>query len=117
MLFVTTWGRARRDTTRAFAIAALAPLATAMAYLYSHHATITGAAAVTPALPLGLGLVMALSRVFVGVHHPDDAAAGLALAALVRGVRTGVRTVADRVGAVRTALSPLNCTAFSRGAD
>lgn len=34
-LFVLVWWRARRDTTRAFTIAALAPLATAVAYVIS----------------------------------------------------------------------------------
>ncbi|MFE0252200.1 hypothetical protein [Streptomyces sp. NPDC059010] len=34
-LFVAAWGPARRDSTRAFAIAALAPLATAVAYVCS----------------------------------------------------------------------------------
>jgi undecaprenyl-diphosphatase len=126
-LFVAAWWRARRDTTRAFAIAALAPLATAVAYVCSellksvvtqkrpcraipeattslaacpppgdwsfpsNHATIAGAAAVTVALTrrallwltAPLALLMAFSRVFVGVHYPHDVAAGLVLGTVV----------------------------------
>ncbi|WP_217235037.1 phosphatase PAP2 family protein [Streptomyces sp. AC555_RSS877] len=126
-LFAAAWWRARRGAPHAFAIAALAPLATAMAYLCSevlksgfaeerpcravtdaapslavcpppgdwsfpsNHATIAGAAAVTLALvrrtalwlTAPLALLMASSRVFVGVHYPHDVAAGLALGAAV----------------------------------
>ena len=58
----------------------------------SNHATIAGAAAValalawrgTPWLTAPLALLMAFSRVFVGVHYPHDVrSAGLALGALV----------------------------------
>jgi undecaprenyl-diphosphatase len=126
-LFAVAWWRSRRDSPRAFAIAALAPLATAVAYagsellksgitehrpcravagaapalvpcppvgdwsFPSNHATIAGAAAVGLALTrrallwltAPLALLMAFSRVFVGVHYPHDVAAGLALGALV----------------------------------
>jgi membrane-associated phospholipid phosphatase len=69
----------------------------------SNHSTIAGAAAITLALArpvLGwltvpMALLMAFSRVFVGVHYPHDVAAGLlmgaVLAALV--VRLATRPV------------------------
>lgn len=57
----------------------------------SNHATIAGAAAVALALAwprisawvLPFGVLLAASRVFVGVHYPLDVAAGLALGAAV----------------------------------
>ncbi|WP_407560160.1 phosphatase PAP2 family protein [Streptomyces sp. 184] len=57
----------------------------------SNHATIAGAAAVALAVAwpritawvLPFGVLLAVSRVFVGVHYPLDAAAGLALGAAV----------------------------------
>ncbi|WP_199551555.1 phosphatase PAP2 family protein [Streptomyces sp. N35] len=126
-LFVAAWWRARRGDARALAVAVLAPLATALAYVVSellksvideerpcravsgavrslaecpphgdwsfpsNHATIAGASAVALALiwrglgwlTLPLALLMAFSRVFVGVHYPFDVAVGLALGALV----------------------------------
>ncbi|WP_156727340.1 phosphatase PAP2 family protein [Streptomyces apocyni] len=126
-LFVVVWWRARRDDPRALAVAVLAPLATAVAYVCSevlksliqeerpcravlevvgplaecppygdwsfpsNHATIAGACGVSLALvwrgiawlTLPLAVVMAFSRVFVGVHYPHDVAAGLVLGTLV----------------------------------
>ncbi|MEV0089907.1 phosphatase PAP2 family protein [Streptomyces sp. NPDC050738] len=127
VLFVAVWWRARRGDSSAMALALLAPVGTAIAYVISelvksmideerpcravagaaaslitcpvsgdwsfpsNHATIAGAAAVGLALAvprLGwftvpLALLMAFSRVFVGVHYPHDVAVGLLLGALV----------------------------------
>lgn len=125
-LFIAVWWRARsgRDP-RGVALAVLAPLATALAYVASelvkssvdeerpcravagaaaslikcpatgdwsfpsNHSAIAGAAAVALALAVGrlalltvpLALLMAFSRVFVGVHYPHDVAMGLLLGA------------------------------------
>ncbi|MGF0171067.1 phosphatase PAP2 family protein [Streptomyces sp. Marseille-Q5077] len=151
-LFVTAWWRARRDTTRAFAIAVLAPLATAVAYVCSellksavtqerpcravpdataslascpapgdwsfpsNHATIAGAAAVTVALTgrallwltAPMALLMAFSRVFVGVHYPHDVAAGLVLGAVVAvaAVRLGTGPAIRLAEAMRASSAP-----------
>ncbi|MEU6390039.1 phosphatase PAP2 family protein [Streptomyces sp. NPDC046939] len=127
VLFVAAWGRARRGDPRALAVAVLAPLGTAVAYVCSelaksgideerpcravsgalpslidcpvygdwsfpsNHATIAAAAAVGLALAwprLGfftvpMAILMAFSRVFVGVHYPHDVAAGLLLGTLM----------------------------------
>jgi undecaprenyl-diphosphatase len=126
-LFVVSWWRRRQGVPRVFAIAVLAPVATAVAYVCSellktavdedrpcravpgtsapivgcpppgdwsfpsNHATIAGAATVTLALAwrgilwltAPMALLMAFSRVFVGVHYPHDVVAGLVLGALV----------------------------------
>ncbi|WP_405491654.1 phosphatase PAP2 family protein [Streptomyces sp. NBC_00096] len=125
-LFIAVWWRSRgaRDP-RAVALALLAPLATALAYVASelvkssvdeerpcravagaaaslikcpatgdwsfpsNHSVIAGAAAVVLALAVPrlalltvpLALLMAFSRVFVGVHYPHDVAMGLLLGA------------------------------------
>ncbi|MEV6955123.1 phosphatase PAP2 family protein [Streptomyces sp. NPDC051183] len=138
LLFVAVWWRARRSADpRAVALAVVAPLATAIAYVASevvkstvdeerpcravagaaaslitcpasgdwsfpsNHAAIAGAAAVALALAVRrlalltvpLALLMAFSRVFVGVHYPHDVAMGLllggSLAALVVLLLTG----------------------------
>lgn len=127
VLFVVAWWRARRGDPRAVAVAVLAPLGTALAYVISetvksfieeerpcravsgalkplvecpphgdwsfpsNHSTIAGAAAVglalawprIAALTLPMAVLMAFSRVFVGVHYPHDVAVGLVLGAVV----------------------------------
>lgn len=146
-LFVAGWWRARRASTRAFAIAALAPLATAVAYVCSevlksvvteerpcravtgtapslaecpphgdwsfpsNHATIAGASALALVLvrralvrlTAPLALLMAFSRVFVGVHYPHDVVAGLLLGTVVAFtvVRLGTRPAVRLVEAMR----------------
>ncbi|RSS79348.1 phosphatase PAP2 family protein [Streptomyces sp. WAC06614] len=123
ILFVVLWWRARTAEPRATAVAVLAPLATALAYVVSelvkstvdeerpcravagaaaslipcppygdwsfpsNHSAIAGAAAVALALvaprlgllTVPLALLMAFSRVFLGVHYPHDVAMGLLL--------------------------------------
>ncbi|AWZ05583.1 MULTISPECIES: phosphatase PAP2 family protein [unclassified Streptomyces] len=125
-LFVAVWWRSRgQGDSRAVALAVLAPLVTALAYVASelvksavdeerpcravagaaaslipcpatgdwsfpsNHSVIAGAAAVALAMALPrlalltvpLALLMAFSRVFVGVHYPHDVALGLVLGA------------------------------------
>ncbi|MDJ0384909.1 phosphatase PAP2 family protein [Streptomyces sp. G-G2] len=121
LLFLLVWWRARTLGDRAMALAVLAPLATALAYVASellktfvhedrpcravsgalpslvtcpavgdwsfpsNHSVIAGAAAVAlimasrrlAPLVVPLALLMAFSRVFVGVHYPHDVALGL----------------------------------------
>lgn len=126
VLFLVAWWRARRGDPMALAVAVLAPLGTAVAYVVSelaksgiteerpcravkgavsliacpapddwsfpsNHATIAGGAAVGLMLAwrviawvtLPMALLMAFSRVFVGVHYPHDVAVGLVLGTLV----------------------------------
>ncbi|MFF7608329.1 phosphatase PAP2 family protein [Streptomyces parvulus] len=151
-LFVVAWWRSRRGDARAFAIAVLAPVATAVAYLCSellksvvreerpcravvgavsslapcppsgdwsfpsNHATIAGGAAVALVLirraavrlTVPLALLMAFSRVFVGVHHPHDVVAGLLLGAVVAAaaVRLGIRPATRVAEAMRDSSAP-----------
>ncbi|EPH40918.1 hypothetical protein STRAU_5999 [Streptomyces aurantiacus JA 4570] len=147
VLFVVAWWRARRGDPRAVAVAVLAPLGTALAYVISetaksfvdeerpcravsgalkplvecpphgdwsfpsNHSTIAGAAAVglalawprIAALTLPMAVLMAFSRVFVGVHYPHDVGVGLVLGALVAFlvVRLAARPVARITEAMR----------------
>ncbi|MGW6455309.1 phosphatase PAP2 family protein [Streptomyces sp. NPDC055078] len=131
-LFVVAWWRARGGSSRAIAVAVLAPLATATGYVVSeslksvvdeerpcrtvtdaaaslvtcpptgdwsfpsNHAAIAGAAALALALAwprialltVPMALLMAFSRVFVGVHYPHDVLVGLAVGAVVAVVFT-----------------------------
>ncbi|GAA4906735.1 phosphatase PAP2 family protein [Streptomyces coeruleoprunus] len=126
LLFVVAWWRARPAGSRAMALAALAPVATAFGYVVSetlkslideerpcravaraaksiaecppygdwsfpsNHSAIAGASAMALILAWrGIGwltaplaVLMAFSRVFVGVHYPHDVAAGLVVGAL-----------------------------------
>ncbi|MFJ8000281.1 phosphatase PAP2 family protein [Streptomyces sp. NPDC096310] len=126
VLFVVLWWQARPAGSRAVAVAVLAPLATAFAYVCSevsksviqedrpcrtvtgavslipcppvgdwsfpsNHSTIAGAAAITLVLArpvlayltVPMALLMAFSRVFVGVHYPHDVAVGLVFGGVV----------------------------------
>lgn len=147
VLFVAAWWRARRADSRLLAIAVLAPLGTAVAYVVSevlkslideerpcravtgattslvkcpavgdwsfpsNHATIAVGAAVGLALAwrgiawltLPMAVLMAFSRVFVGVHYPHDVLAGLLLGALTAFlvVRLGARPLTRLVDTMR----------------
>ncbi|MER5932634.1 phosphatase PAP2 family protein [Streptomyces sp. NPDC002054] len=137
VLFLSLWWRSRARDPRAVALAVLAPLVTALAYVGSeavkstvreerpcravagaarsliecpvtgdwsfpsNHSAIAGAAAIALALAaprlalltVPMALLMAFSRVFVGVHYPHDVAMGLllggSLAALLMMVLAG----------------------------
>ncbi|MFD5622365.1 phosphatase PAP2 family protein [Streptomyces yangpuensis] len=163
LLLAAVWWRARgRGGARAVALALLAPVATAVAYVVSetvkstvdeerpcravggaaaslvacpppgdhsfpsNHAAIAGAAAVAlviaarrlAPLVVPLALLMAFSRVFVGVHYPHDVALGLllggAVAALLVLALTGpavsavraVRAGRNRAGVLLTGPGP-----------
>lgn len=152
VLFVLAWWRSRRGSPHTFAIALLAPVATAVAYVCSellksglteerpcravtgavpslvecptygdwsfpsNHATIAGGAAVALILvrraivwlTVPLALLMAFSRVFVGVHYPHDVATGLLLGAVVAtvAVRLGTRPVTRLAEAMRASPAP-----------
>ncbi|MET9764702.1 phosphatase PAP2 family protein [Streptomyces sp. NPDC006372] len=152
VLFAAGWWRARRGSPQAFAIAVLAPVATAVAYgcsellksamteerpcravagaaaslaqcpphgdwsFPSNHATIAGASAVALALvrrallwlTAPLALLLAFSRVFVGVHYPHDVVAGLGLGTLVvlAAVRLGAGPATRLAGTLRTSSTP-----------
>ncbi|WP_336323346.1 phosphatase PAP2 family protein [Streptomyces lavendofoliae] len=84
----------------------------------SNHSAIAGAAAVALALAwrgivwltVPMALLMAFSRVFVGVHYPHDVAAGLVLGALmavlfVKLLTGPVRALADTMRMSRSALA------------
>ncbi|MFF8844723.1 phosphatase PAP2 family protein [Streptomyces sp. NPDC015127] len=78
----------------------------------SNHAAIAGAAAVALAiawpriavLTVPMALLMAFSRVFVGVHYPHDVLAGLVIGALVAAVCTAAlrRPAQALIGTMRT---------------
>lgn len=83
----------------------------------SNHAAIAGAAAVALALArprfalltVPMALLMAFSRVFVGVHYPHDVLVGLAVGALVAAVfvLVLVRPSAALLGTMRMSRTPL----------
>ncbi|MGC5345871.1 phosphatase PAP2 family protein [Streptomyces sp. DT24] len=146
VLFLSGWWWARRSHADVLALAVLAPLATAVAYVGSevlksvvdedrpcrtvagaaaslvtcpavgdwsfpsNHSAIAGAAAVALAFArprsawftFPMALLMAFSRVFVGVHYPHDVAVGLlmggavsalVIVALIRPARALAKTV------------------------
>lgn len=153
VLFIAVWWYARAAPSRAVAVAVLAPLATAVAYVCSemfksivdeerpcravagaaaslvpcppvgdwsfpsNHSTIAGAAAIALALArprlafftVPMALLMAFSRVFVGVHYPHDVAVGLVFGAVVATlvVLVATRPVGALAETMRTSRSGL----------
>ncbi|WP_418958407.1 phosphatase PAP2 family protein [Streptomyces tritici] len=91
----------------------------------SNHAAIAGAAAVALALAwrgtlwltAPLALLMAYSRVFVGVHYPHDVAAGLLLGGAVAyaAVRAWTRPATALVGTARAGRSAAVLWCAGRG--
>ncbi|MFK0257649.1 phosphatase PAP2 family protein [Streptomyces sp. NPDC090445] len=153
VLFITVWWRARgQRNPQAMALAVLAPLATAVAYVASesvklvvteerpcravagavaslvecpapgdwsfpsNHSAIAGAAAVALALALRrlvlltvpMALLMAYSRVFVGVHYPHDVAVGAVAGGIVAALFVLALTgpISRITAAVRTSGNP-----------
>ncbi|MFJ9680290.1 phosphatase PAP2 family protein [Streptomyces sp. NPDC101194] len=162
VLFITGWWRARRADEGALALAVLAPLATAFAYVGSevfkslvneerpcravagaaaslvpcppvgdwsfpsNHSAIAGAAAVALAiarprlawLTVPLALLMAFSRVFVGVHYPHDVAVGLLVGAALAAVVVAVlrRPARSLARTVRSSGAPVAALVSGPGA-
>ncbi|WP_405778252.1 phosphatase PAP2 family protein [Streptomyces sp. NBC_00859] len=154
VLFVVVWWRARTASAQSMALALIAPLGTAVAYVLSevlksvihedrpcravsgamrplidcpapgdwsfpsNHSIIAAAAAVGLSIALvrlvwltvPVAVLMAFSRVFVGVHYPHDVIVGLILGALVallviEGLTRPVRSLVEtaRSGDIRVA--------------
>ncbi|MFD7069267.1 phosphatase PAP2 family protein [Streptomyces sp. NPDC059913] len=92
----------------------------------SNHSAIAGAAAVAVALvrpvlawlTVPMALLMAFSRVFVGVHYPHDVAVGLVLGALVSALVIAVlrRPAQSLARTVRSSGAPLAAWASGPGA-
>ncbi|WP_405562102.1 phosphatase PAP2 family protein [Streptomyces sp. NBC_01180] len=146
VLFVLVWWRARTASAQAMALALIAPLGTAIAYVLSevlksviheerpcravagamkplidcpapgdwsfpsNHSIIAAAAAVGLSvamvrlvwLTVPVAVLMAFSRVFVGVHYPHDVIVGLLLGALIgllviEGLTRPVRSLVETV--------------------
>ncbi|MCX4724766.1 phosphatase PAP2 family protein [Streptomyces sp. NBC_01306] len=146
VLFVFVWWRSRTASAQAMALALIAPLGTAIAYVLSevlksviheerpcravagamkplidcpapgdwsfpsNHSIIAAAAAVGLSvamvrlvwLTVPVAVLMAFSRVFVGVHYPHDVIVGLLLGALIgllviEGLTRPVRSLVETV--------------------
>ncbi|MER5613051.1 MULTISPECIES: phosphatase PAP2 family protein [unclassified Streptomyces] len=92
----------------------------------SNHSAIAGAAAIALAiarprlawLTVPMALLMAFSRVFVGVHYPHDVAVGLLLGAAVSALVVAVlrRPVRSLAGTVRSSGAPVAAWASGPGA-